>query len=96
MKLNIELTIDDKNFDSERLKNDLEVMRQTLGMMSCVKGVDEWQLGVKVKEYVVHYNERFAKVVKAESPEEASERVEKGEGDTLFYEREEISVEEYP
>lgn len=96
MRLKIELELEDEQFDSDRMRNDLKVMKETLGLFTCVRAVTEFSVDIPTDQYIVHYNDRYAKVVSAKNPNEASEKVKNGEGETMFYEREEVAIEEYP
>lgn len=94
MTIEIKLTLNEK-FDRKLTDKYLSTMMETLRTIGCVTDVEITE-DEPTRQFFVHYNDRYAKVVSAKSPSDASEKVKNGEGETMFYEREEVAIEDYP
>lgn len=94
MRAVIEFTFHD-DMDEEFLQDYMRVLSQMFLMFHFVEGVYKCDIIPEPKEYVVDFNDKYSKIVKANSPEEARRKaVDERQGDTMVFETELISVEE--
>lgn len=93
MTIEIKLTLNEK-FDRKLTDKYLSTMMETLRTIGCVTNVEITE-DEPTRQFFVHYNDRYAKLVQAKDEETARELVyDKGQGEVVFFERETVTVEE--